>query len=55
MKILSTTTTKKKLSVKRMHAWSKNKQVIEVTTSSCERKQEIGEKKKKKKNKRVNK
>ena len=25
----------------------KNKQVIEVTTSSCERKQEIGEKKKK--------
>ena len=27
----------------------KNKQVIEVTTSSCERKQEIGEKKKKKK------
>ena len=32
----------------------KNKQVIEVTTSSCERKKEIGEKKKKK-NKRVNK
>ena len=29
----------------------KNKQVIEVTTSSCERKQEIGEKKKKKRTK----